>query len=191
MTRGPDPVRVSRLMSFVLRHRPDAVGITLDPGGWVPMPLLVAALARRDPRITRSVVEHVIATNDKQRFAIDRAGDRIRAHQGHSVAVDLGLAVAAPPPVLFHGTAARNVDAILAGGLRLGRRHDVHLSGDVPTAERVGARRGAAVVLRVDAAGMARDGHLFRVTPNGVWLTADVPPSYLEPMDGAECGRRA
>jgi putative RNA 2'-phosphotransferase len=178
-------------MSLVLRHRPDAVGITLDEGGWVPVSVLVAALARRDPRITRSVVEHVVATNDKQRFALDRGRDQIRAHQGHSVPVDLGLPTAAPPPVLFHGTAAGHVDAIVRDGLRRGRRHDVHLSADVATAGRVGARRGPAVIFRVDAVAMARDGHLFRVTPNGVWLTGRVPPAYLQVVGERHRGRSA
>jgi putative RNA 2'-phosphotransferase len=57
----------------------------------------------------------------------------------------------------------------------------VHLSADVPTALRVGGRRSADVtVLRVAAARLAATGHLFYRSDNGVWLTAAVPPAFLD-----------
>ena len=119
----------------------------------------------------------MVDTNDKRRFAIE--GTRIRASQGHSVEVDLGLAPATPPSYLYHGTVARNLDAIRAEGLRPMNRHDVHLSADRETATRVGARRDRPIVLAVDAAAMHRDGHIFRLSANHVWLTTAVPPRYL------------
>ena len=148
-------VRVSKRLSFVLRHRPDSVGLTLDGAGWVAVDALLTALAAHGLPLTRAELEHVVATNDKRRFAFDETGTRIRASQGHSVAVDLGYRPERPPQVLFHGTPARNVTAILREGLRAGNRHAVHLSPDVATARRVGERRGRAVVLRVDAADLA------------------------------------
>ncbi|MCC9308238.1 RNA 2'-phosphotransferase [Kitasatospora sp. RB6PN24] len=172
-------VRTSKLLSRVLRHDPGAIGITLDEGGWVPVATLLAALARRGTRLTREQLDHVVATNDKQRFAFSADGLRIRASQGHSVPVDLGLAPAAPPAVLYHGTAEGSVAAILREGLHPMRRQDVHLSADVETATRVGARHGRPVVLRVDAAGLVAAGHLFRRSANGVWLTDAVPPAFL------------
>jgi len=148
--------------------------LTLDPAGWVDVADLLAALG-----ITRAQLEHVVARNDKQRFALDATGTRIRASQGHSVAVDLGYATTRPPDVLFHGTVERFLPAILAEGLRPGNRHAVHLSPDAETARRVGARRGDPVVLRVDAAGLAADGARFSRSANGVWLVDAVPPRYL------------
>jgi putative RNA 2'-phosphotransferase len=173
-----DVVRRSKRLSYVLRHAPGSVGLTLDAAGWADVEALLAALGW-----TRAELEHVVATNDKRRFALDETGTRIRASQGHSVAVDLGYAAEDPPPVLFHGTAERNLPAIEAEGLRPGRRHAVHLSPDEATARRVGARHGGvggkAIVLRVDAAGMARDGAVFTRSANGVWLVDAVPPRYL------------
>ena len=169
-----DVVRRSKRLSYVLRHAPDSVGLTLDAAGWVDVDALLAALGW-----TRAELEHVVATNDKRRFAFDDTGKRIRASQGHSVAVVLGYVAEVPPPVLFHGTAARNLPAIEAQGLRPGRRHAVHLSPDEVTARRVGARHGRPVVLRVDAAGMARDGAVFTRSANGVWLVDAVPPAFL------------
>ncbi|MEU9542918.1 MULTISPECIES: RNA 2'-phosphotransferase [Streptomyces] len=170
-------VKVSKYLSKHLRHQPERIGLTLGEGGWVEIDTLIAAAAEHGFRITREELDHVVATNDKRRFAVE--GTRIRASQGHSVEVDLGLPPATPPDYLYHGTVAQNLDAIRAEGLRPMNRHDVHLSPDRETATRVGARRGRPVVLGVDAAAMHRDGHAFRVSANGVWLTEAVPPKYL------------
>ncbi|UUW87380.1 RNA 2'-phosphotransferase [Pimelobacter simplex] len=175
---------LSKRLSLVLRHRPDSIGLVLDAHGWVPLDDLLAALAAGPARgsggaVSRDDVLRVVAASDKQRFEHDPATDLIRARQGHSVPVDLDLAPATPPAVLFHGTPRRNLDSILATGLDRRRRHHVHLSPDRTTAERVGARRGAYVVLRVDAAAMAAAGHTFWRTGNGVWLADAVPAGFL------------
>ncbi|WP_333735982.1 RNA 2'-phosphotransferase [Streptomyces sp. IBSBF 2806] len=170
-------VKVSKYLSKHLRHQPERIGLTLDAAGWVEIDELIAACAAHGFHFTRDELDHVVAANDKKRFAIE--GTRIRASQGHSVDVDLGLPPASPPPYLYHGTVGRHLDAIRAEGLRSMNRHDVHLSADRETATRVGARRGRPVVLSVDAGAMHRDGHVFQVSANGVWLTKAVPPQYL------------
>jgi putative RNA 2'-phosphotransferase len=170
-------VKVSKYLSKHLRHQPGNIGITLEHGGWVEIDTLLDAAAAHGFAITREELDRAVATNDKKRFAIE--GTRVRASQGHSVDVDLGLPPATPPAYLYHGTVARNLDAIRAEGLRPMSRHDVHLSPDRETATRVGARRGRPVVLAVDAGAMHRDGHVFHVSENGVWLTKAVPPQYL------------
>jgi putative RNA 2'-phosphotransferase len=171
-------VKLSKRMSKALRHEPGRVGLTLDEAGWVPVAALLAALGA-----DRADVDEVVATNDKSRFTIGRGPDgveRIRANQGHSVPVELGLAPVPPPERLYHGTNAAVLESIRATGLNRGGRHHVHLSADEQTAHRVGARRGGAVViLTVDAAAMARAGHEFFRSDNGVWLTDEVPPQYL------------
>ncbi|MDH6578499.1 RNA 2'-phosphotransferase [Kitasatospora sp. MAP5-34] len=170
-------VKISKSLSRVLRHDPGRVGLTLDEAGWVRVDALLFAL-----RLSRAELDHVVATNNKKRFAYSDDGLRIRASQGHTVAVDLGLAATEPPPVLYHGTAARSLDAIYREGLRPMSRQDVHLSADTETAVRVGSRHGRPVVLAVDAATMAAAGHVFRVSANGVWLTDTVAPEYLTPL---------
>ena len=174
-----DVVRVSKRLSFVLRHQPASVGLTLDAAGWVAVDDLLRALSAHGLPLGRDDLDAVVAGNDKRRFAFDESGTRIRASQGHSVPVDLGYAPAAPPDELFHGTVERFLPAILAEGLRPGRRHAVHLSTDVATARIVGGRRGRAVVLRVDAAQLAADGVHLSVSANGIWLVDAVPPRYL------------
>jgi len=170
-------VKISKYLAKHLRHRPERIGLTLDAGGWARVPDLLDAAARHGFPITRAELEHVVAVNDKRRYALD--GDRIRAVQGHSIEVDLDLPAVPPPDLLYHGTPERHVESIRREGLRPMGRHAVHLSADAGTARRVGARRGAPVVLVVEAGRMAADGHEFRVSANGVWLAGAVPPEYL------------
>jgi len=175
---------VSKRLSYVLRHHPSSVGVTLDPAGWVGVDDLLGALGRHGLHLSRAELDAVVAGNDQQRFAYDDTGTRIRASQGHSVAVDLGYEAAAAPAELFHGTVDRFLPAILVEGLRPGRRHAVHLSPDVATARSVGRRRGRPVVLRVDAAGLAAEGARFTRSANGVWLVDAVPPRRLTVVSG-------
>ncbi|MFF5990537.1 RNA 2'-phosphotransferase [Prauserella flavalba] len=177
--QNSDLVRVSKRLALHLRHAPERIGIELEEGGWVGVDALLAALGRHGLPLTRAELAEVVERNDKRRFAFDDSGTRIRASQGHSVAVELDLPVSIPPAALFHGTVSRFLPAILREGLRPMRRHDVHLSATRSTAMTVGARRGEPVLLRVDAAAMAAEGHEFRVSANGVWLTRHVPPGYL------------
>ncbi len=172
-------VTVSKYLSKHLRHRPDRLGLALAPGGWVQVEALLAACRAHQFPLTRAELEEVVTRNDKQRFAFDATRQRIRANQGHSVEVDLQLEPQSPPPVLYHGTWAGAVDSIRRQGLLRMNRHHVHLSPDVETARRVGARRGPEVVFAVDAAAMARDGYTFYRSENGVWLVSDVPLDYL------------
>ncbi|WP_371616795.1 RNA 2'-phosphotransferase [Streptomyces sp. NBC_00454] len=170
-------VKVSKYVSKHLRHQPERIGLVLDPQGWVEIDDLLGAAAAHGFRISRAELDHVVAANDKQRFAVE--GTRIRASQGHTVSVDLGLPEAEPPAYLYHGTVAAVLDAIRAEGLRPMARHHVHLSPDRETATRVGARRGRPIVLSVDAGAMHAAGHVFRISANGVWLADSVPPEFI------------
>src|SRR6478672_11499013 len=165
----------SKFLSLVLRHEPELIGITLDEAGWVAVDELLAGCARQGRAISRAELAEIVRTSDKQRFALSEDGTRIRANQGHSVPVELGHEPATPPEVLYHGTAEKYLASIRREGLRKGERHHVHLSDRVETAKAVGSRHGRLVLLEVAAGRMARDGHTFYRTTNGVWLTDHVP----------------
>jgi putative RNA 2'-phosphotransferase len=172
-------VRVSKYLSKHLRHQPERIGLTLEPGGWVRVDDLLAACAANNMRLTRAQLNEVVARNDKKRFAFDETGTKIRANQGHSVEVDLMLEPVTPPETLYHGTGHQSVEAIRRDGLKKMNRHHVHLSPDVETATRVGARHGRPVIFTVDAKAMHDAGHRFYRSENGVWLVEDVPPQFL------------
>lgn len=171
--------KVSKFLSYVLRHRPDEVGLELDPEGWVGTEELLEALGRHGHKLQRAELVLIVASSDKQRFALSPDGSAIRANQGHSVEVDLGYEPSAPPELLFHGTVGRFLDSIREQGLVKGNRHHVHLSPDSATAKTVGSRRGRPVILTVLAGSMTEHGHEFYLSENGVWLTERVPPEYL------------
>jgi putative RNA 2'-phosphotransferase len=170
---------VSKLLSLILRHRPKDFGITLSPDGWASIDEVLTALATNGQAVDRGRLDNLVRSSDKQRFAVSDDGSRIRANQGHSVPVELDHPSARPPARLFHGTVARSLPGIRENGLLCGRRHHVHLSASVAVAKAVGGRRGQPVVLEVMAEEMAAAGHLFWLTPNGVWLTDHVPASFL------------
>jgi putative RNA 2'-phosphotransferase len=175
-----DTVKVSKFLSLVLRHKPEEIGLVLDGQGWADIGELIEKAGRHGMVLTREVVARIVETSDKQRFAIDATGKRIRANQGHSVDIDLGLVPSEPPPVLFHGTGEKSVTAIRAEGLKAGQRQHVHLSPDEETAIRVGRRHGRPVVLRIAAGRMRESGHVFFLSTNGVWLTEAVPVQFIE-----------
>jgi putative RNA 2'-phosphotransferase len=174
-----DLIRVSKFLSLVLRHQPEKIGITLDSAGWVGVGELLDGLAKNDLDLTEVQLREVVASSDKKRFALSEDGLRIRASQGHSVEVELGYEPAAPPDLLYHGTVDRFLPSIREIGLIKGKRHHVHLSRDTETATKVGDRRGTAVILTIDAAAMMREGLVFFVSANGVWLTEAVPARFI------------
>ncbi len=172
-------VKISKYLSKHLRHQPERLGLSLEPGGWVAVDALLAACQRHRFAVSRAELQEVVARCDKQRFAFDDSGSRIRANQGHSTEVDLQLEAAVPPDVLYHGTGAATLPLIVGDGLRKMARHHVHLSADAATAHKVGQRHGTPVVLTIDTAAMHRDGHVFYRSANGVWLVDSVPVEFL------------
>ncbi len=172
-------VRISKFLSLVLRHQPSKIGILLDENGWTEVNALIQQANKNGVQLSREVLELVVETNNKKRFAFNADKTKIRANQGHSIAVDLNYMPQTPPAILFHGTSARALKSILATGLQKQNRHHVHLSTDVITARSVGQRHGKPVVLQVDAEAMAQNGYLFYLSENQVWLTEQVPTEYL------------
>lgn len=152
---------VSKYLSYILRHKPETIGLALDSEGWADVSELIECANRNGESLTRDLVEQIVETNSKKRFALNAERTHIRANQGHSVAIDLGLERVEPPVVLYHGTATRFIDSIREQGLIRGSRSHVHLSADLITAVEVGRRHGKPTVLTVNASEMHKRGHEF------------------------------
>ncbi len=181
-----DLVRCSKFISLVLRHRPGLIHLVMDEAGWVDVDALLAGMNAKGMPADLPLLERIVAENDKRRFVFNSDHTRIRAAQGHSVPVDLGLPPSAPPDLLYHGAARQNLASILGQGLKKGKRHAVHLSPDLETARKVGSRRGPPVVLLVQTGRMAADGFTFTRSENGVWLVERVPPEYIRVQNPEE-----
>jgi len=174
-----DDTKVSKFLAFVLRHRPEEIGIELDSAGWVSVDELIAGCVAKGCPLTRARLDSIVKESDKQRFHFNDNQTKIRAAQGHSAQVDLELQPSEPPDVLYHGTASRFLASIEKQGLQKQGRQHVHLSTNIGTASSVGKRYGKPVVLTVDSRRMQDDGCLFFVSENGVWLTDHVPAEYI------------
>ena len=172
----------SKACSYVLRHRPDVAGITLDPYGWTSVSELLEGLNKMKPRLScdRELLERVVAENNKKRFEFSEDGERIRARQGHSVDVLLDLPPVQPPDRLWHGTTIQFLNSIQEQGIVKGRRNQVHLSQDQSTATAVGRRHGKVCLLEIDSTKMHAEGFQFYCTANHVWLTDYIPPEFIK-----------
>jgi putative RNA 2'-phosphotransferase len=173
-------VRLSKFLSYVLRHAPEAIGLALDSEGWTGTEALLDAARRQGVGLDAAKLRQLVSHSDKKRFTLSADGSRIRAAQGHSSAqVDIAFVPLEPPPHLYHGTARASLESIMKDGLVAGRRHYVHLSDDEETAKGVGRRHGPSAILRIDTMRMHRQGHKFHRAENGVWLTRFVPPEFI------------
>lgn len=175
-----DQVKLSKALSYWLRHKPEAGGLQLDAQGWTMVDAVLRALEDRGFAVDRAALDAMVADNSKQRFEFSADGCQIRARQGHSITVALDWPECQPPEFLYHGTVDRFLTPIMGEGLKPMKRHHVHLSPDIATAEQVGARRGKPVILKVRSGEMAAAGSIFLLTDNNVWLTDSVPPNYLD-----------
>jgi putative RNA 2'-phosphotransferase len=171
--------RLSKLLSYILRHNPGEAGIELDKEGWASVDQLLNYLIKKGEDINLDLLKHIVATNSKKRFSFNSDHTLIRASQGHSVEVNLNYMPSTPPAQLYHGTVKEFVPIILEKGLVKMDRHHVHLSKDIETAAQVGRRRGKPVILTINALAMNEKGFLFYLSDNGVWLTDHVPPGFI------------
>lgn len=171
--------KISKYISLILRHKPEAAGITLDEHGWADVGELIRGI-QKTQRFNMEMLEEIVRTDQKQRYSFNEDKTRIRANQGHSIPVDVELPVTEPPEILWHGTGQKYVESIDRTGLIPKDRLYVHLSGDRETAVKVGSRHGKPMVYQVDSGQMAKDGYLFFRSVNGVWLTKQVPVKYLK-----------
>lgn len=174
-----DLKKASIFISLVLRHKPEAAGITVDEHGWAEVSELLDGMAKHGRKISMEELEEIVRTDEKQRYSFSEDKRLIRANQGHSIPVDVELTEAKPPQFLYHGTAQTSLSPIYNEGIQRRSRLYVHLSKDKQTAIKVGSRHGSPAVITVRAGDMYHSGYKFFISANGVWLTKEVPPEYL------------
>lgn len=187
MGKKNDDTSISKFISLVLRHKPDEAGITLDKNGWADTKKLIKGIKEKYGDFSMERLEHIVETDEKQRYSFDEHKMRIRANQGHSVDVDVELEAITDMPRLFHGTSSRFIDSIMKEGLKPMSRNYVQLSPDTSTASAVGKRHGGElIILEVNVTDMLADGYKFFRSENGVYLTKEVPAKYLIRLSNTE-----
>lgn len=179
MPKKENDIALGRFLSLILRHQPQAAGITLDEHGWADVDALLAGVCKSGRKIDREKLEQIVRNNNKQRYSFNADGTKIRANQGHSLPVDIELIQQMPPEVLYHGTASRFLPSIQQQGVTRQSRQYVHLSSDLDTAWAVGRRHGKPIVLVLDTTAMVQAGIPFYLSTNHVWLCPAVPWPYI------------
>lgn len=171
---------MGKFISLVLRHKPEIIGIKLDEHGWANVAELINGMNKVGKSIDLNTLKIIVAENDKQRYSFNENKTKIRANQGHSIDVDIELKLCEPPEYLYHGTASRFLDNIIKQGIKKQSRQYVHLSRDIQTVAKVGARHGLPIVLRVYSKNMFNNGYKFYISQNEVYLTDNVPSKYID-----------
>lgn len=172
---------IGKYMAYILRHKPEEIGIELDPYGYANVEAFIQGIQKKYD-FSMEQLKEIVSTDEKNRYAFNDDKTKIRANQGHSIQVDVELKEAIPPTVLYHGTGEKYVKSIESIGLIPKSRLYVHLSIDIDTAIMVGKRHGKPVVYTIDTKQMIEDGYQFYVSINGVWLTKEVPFKFLEKL---------
>lgn len=170
----------SKFLSLVLRHQPQLIGLELDKNGWANLDQLIEKAKTADKNFTIEMIAEIAEKCPKQRYNLDLANNKIRANQGHSIAVDMEFQPQTPPEFLYHGTATRHINDIRLTGLKKRSRQYVHLSADVATATNVGSRHGVPHILTIAAQKMSEAGYNFYQSDNGVWLADEVPLQFIQ-----------
>ena len=181
---------VSKFLAYLLRHRPQSIGLNMDSHGWVDVEELILKINSNKkyevPDITFEDIKEIVRTNRKQRFILKYENNKcyIRANQGHSLKnIDLEFTEKTPPKVLYHGTGQKYIESIMKQGLIKKTRQYVHLSNDIKIAYEVGIRHGEVVILEIDSKQMYIDGVKFYLSENNVWLVDYVDKKYIRIMD--------
>ena len=178
--KGEKYTKISKFMSFVLRHKPEIIGISLDNEGWVNLDDFVHKINKhKNFHVTKETIHIIVKNDEKQRYSLSYDESMIRANQGHSIHVDLKLQPEMPPELLYHGTVENKLKSIEKEGLLPMSRNFVHLSSDIQTAENVGKRRGIPIILTIQAQKMYNEGYNFYQSENKIWMTKKVPVEYI------------
>lgn len=176
MIDNKEMTRKGKHLAFLLRHDKEALDNGLiDRNGWRKVSELI-----KNQGYTRELLDGIVETNNKQRYEYNGDKSKIRARQGHSINVDVGLIDTIPPSTLYHGTSTKALESIYKQGIIKGGRLYVHLSKDEETALKVGSRHGTPYVLVIDSEQMYKDGVKFYLSNNGVWLTDYVDTKYIK-----------
>jgi len=171
---------ISKLVSLVLRHKPEELNLTMDKFWWVNTIALVNRLKYRFHDFNMEKLITLVEESDKQRFSFNESFTKIRANQWHSIPVDLGLVSITPPDFLYHWTAQSNLNSIMDKWLLKMERNYVHLSSDITTANSIWKRYWRPVILKVNSRIMHDEWYLFYQSQNWIWLTEEVNSNFIE-----------
>ncbi|MFB5652563.1 RNA 2'-phosphotransferase [Leptospira wolffii] len=171
--------KISKHISYVLRHNPDSIGLKLDSHGWADVKELISKSEDHGIYCSIETIHRILVQSKKSRFELSSNGKRIKAKHGHSIQVEIGLLPNFPPSILYHGTTLKNIESIKENGILRMSRVYVHLSTNPIEARKIGERHGKPLVFAIKAQEMHRNGYEFYISDNNIWLTKVVPKEFI------------
>jgi len=169
-------VRVSRYMSYLLRHNPE--DLKMDRYGFVSLDELLQKIRKRF-QVDKTFIVEIVEKSDRRRYEI--VDSKIRALYGHTIPVLQELEEDKVVKLLYHGTTVDSASKILKEGLKPMKRKWVHLSPTIEIAIHVGSRRTSKpVVLEIDAETARKNGARFYRAIGTVYLCNYIQPEYIK-----------
>lgn len=191
VNKQPDMKKVSKSMSWVLRHGIDKLGLKIDELGRIPIDTLLELEQIKQLGCDETLVRTIVDTSDKKRFRLDEVNGvwMIGANQGHSKEIGeqinsdkLMEKITEPVELCVHGTYSKFINSIKQTGLSKMERTHIHMATGFPNDKTVisGVRSSADVFILIDMEKAMKDGIIFYRSANGVILTSGVN-GILEP----------
>ncbi len=88
--------KISKSLSYWLRHSPDDIGISIEDNGWTDVDALLDK-AKGKLEFTLDELKTVVENSEKQRFSFKDEFKKIRANQGHSIDLKIEFEEVKPP----------------------------------------------------------------------------------------------
>ena len=176
--------KLSKEVSYALRHAPWEYELEIDEQGWVSVVQLLGALHEDEKweNLGEEDLQHMIDNSEKKRHEI--SDGKIRAFYGHSIPIKITKEEKEPPELLYHGTAKRFFPLIIETGLLTKKRQYVHLSQDIETAFAVGKRHDEKpIILEICALDAWKNGVKFYYGNEKVWLADEIPSKFITVKD--------
>lgn len=173
--------KLSKEISYILRHAPWKYKLALDINGWVPIDQLIQVLHQfvEWQNIELDDLKVMIEKSEKKRHQIKE--NSIRALYGHSVPMKIVKKEATPPNFLYHGTTHDFLSIIEKNGLSPMSRQYVHLSENIEIANLVGKRKDKKpIILVINTQNARMKGIKFYLGNEKVWLADSIPPEFIE-----------
>ncbi|KAF8625027.1 hypothetical protein AX17_006941 [Amanita inopinata Kibby_2008] len=192
MNKDTPQVRLSKTISWLLRHGAKGEGLVMREDGYVRVDDLLVNKRIKSQGLTLEGLKEIVKDDVKQRYGLLFEADEgvwwIRANQGHSmkvVKVDMKPVLSMediPTKTAVHGTSITAWTSIANQGLSKMKRNHIHLAQDVP-GDRVisGMRKSSQILIYINVQKAIDAGIDFYLSDNGVVLTEGDENGFIKP----------
>ncbi|KAJ7590702.1 KptA family-domain-containing protein [Mycena floridula] len=197
LPRDAPEVRLSKTLSWLLRHGAQSQGLPMRADGYVKVTDLLASPKLKDQPLDLVGLQAIVEADSKQRYSLISEDSEpgheatwwIKANQGHSIkTVELVMkritAVSdIPSGFAVHGTSLKAWDSIRQQGLSKMTRNHIHLAQGVAGDNVIsGMRRSSQVLIYINVQKALDAGVEFFLSDNGVVLTVGDETGFLGPQ---------